>query len=67
MICESKGRNLSPNSAGASGYYQIIRSTWAAFGGTRYASEAWLASKSAQDAVAARIYRKAGASQWVCS
>ena len=34
VLCESGGQNLPPNSAGASGYYQIIPSTWAGFGGT---------------------------------
>ena len=28
--CESGGQNLPPNSAGASGYYQILRETWRA-------------------------------------
>ena len=34
VLCESGGQNLPPNSAGASGYYQIIPSTWKLFGGT---------------------------------
>src|SRR6202023_560908 len=53
VLCESGGQNLPPNSAGASGYYQIIPSTWAGYGGTGPA--AYLAPKSEQDAVAARI------------
>ena len=66
VLCESGGQNLPPNSAGASGYYQIIPSTWAAFGGTGPA--AYLASKSEQDAVASRIWNGgAGASNWVCA
>ena len=49
------------NSAGASGYYQIIPSTWKLFGGTGPA--AYLTSKAEQDAVASRIWRGgAGAS-----
>ena len=50
VLCESGGQNLPPNSAGASGYYQIIPSTWRLFGGTGPA--AYLASKAEQDAVA---------------
>jgi septal ring factor EnvC (AmiA/AmiB activator) len=66
VLCESGGQNLPPNWAGASGYYQIIPSTWAGFGGTGPA--AYLASKAEQDAVAARIWRGgAGASNWVCA
>ncbi|HTW12824.1 MAG TPA: transglycosylase family protein, partial [Solirubrobacteraceae bacterium] len=66
VLCESGGQNLPPNSAGASGYYQIIPSTWHDFGGTGPA--AYLASKSEQDAVAAKIWNGgAGASNWSCS
>jgi septal ring factor EnvC (AmiA/AmiB activator) len=66
VLCESGGQNLTPNSAGASGYYQILPSTWKLFGGTGPA--AYLASKSEQDAVASRIWNGgAGASNWVCS
>ena len=49
--CESGGQNLPPNSAGASGYYQIMPGTWTQYGGTGPA--AYLASKAEQDAVAA--------------
>jgi peptidoglycan hydrolase CwlO-like protein len=66
VLCESGGQNLPPNSAGASGYYQIIPSTWRLFGGSGPA--AYLASKSEQDAVASRIWNGgAGASNWVCA
>jgi peptidoglycan hydrolase CwlO-like protein len=66
VLCESGGQNLPPNSAGASGYYQIIPSTWTGFGGTGPA--AYLASKAEQDAVASRIWNGgAGASDWVCA
>ena len=66
MLCESGGQNLTPNSAGASGYYQILPSTWKLFGGTGPA--AYLASKCEQDAVASRIWNGGyGASNWVCA
>jgi septal ring factor EnvC (AmiA/AmiB activator) len=66
VLCESGGQNLPPNSAGASGYYQIIPSTWSGYGGTGPA--AYLASKAEQDAVASRIWNGgAGASAWVCA
>jgi septal ring factor EnvC (AmiA/AmiB activator) len=64
--CESGGQNLPPNSAGASGYYQIIPGTWRLFGGSGPA--AWKASKAEQDRVASRIWNGgAGASNWVCT
>jgi hypothetical protein len=66
VLCESGGQNLSPNSAGASGYYQIMPATWKLFGGTGPA--AYLASKAEQDAVASRIWNGgAGAHNWVCA
>jgi septal ring factor EnvC (AmiA/AmiB activator) len=66
VLCESGGQNLTPNSAGASGYYQIIPGTWRLFGGSGPA--AYLASKAEQDAVASRIWNGgAGASNWVCA
>lgn len=66
VLCESGGQNLPPNSAGASGYYQILDSTWKGAGGAGPA--AYLASKSEQDAVASRLWAGgAGASNWVCA
>ena len=66
VLCESGGQNLPPNSSGASGYYQIIPSTWKLFGGPGPA--AYLVGKAEQDAVAARIWNGgAGASNWVCA
>jgi hypothetical protein len=63
--CESGGQNLPPNSAGASGYYQIIASTWRGAGGSGPA--AYLASKAEQDRIAARLWNGgAGASNWDC-
>jgi peptidoglycan hydrolase CwlO-like protein len=66
VLCESGGQNLPPNSAGASGYYQILPSTWKGAGGTGPA--AYLAGKAEQDAVASRLWAGgAGASNWVCA
>lgn len=66
VMCESGGQNLPPNSAGASGYYQIIPSTWQEAGGTGPA--AYLAPKSEQDAVAQKLWAGgSGASDWVCA
>ena len=66
VLCESGGQNLTPNSAGASGYYQIIPATWRLFGGSGPA--AYLAGKAEQDAIASRIWNGgAGASNWVCA
>jgi len=66
VLCESGGQNLTPNSAGASGYYQILPSTWSGAGGTGPA--AYLAPKSEQDRIASILWNNgAGASNWVCS
>jgi septal ring factor EnvC (AmiA/AmiB activator) len=64
--CESGGQNLPPNSAGASGYYQILPSTWKQYGGT--GSSAYGASRAQQNQVATRIWSGgSGASNWVCA
>ncbi len=68
VYCESRFQNTGPNSATASGYYQITSGTWASYGGGAYASAAYLASKSAQDLIASLIWADgAGASQWTCA
>jgi septal ring factor EnvC (AmiA/AmiB activator) len=64
--CESGGQNLPPNSAGASGYYQMLPSTWKGLGGST--SAAYQAGKAEQDRLAAKLWNNgAGASNWVCA
>jgi peptidoglycan hydrolase CwlO-like protein len=62
--CESGGQNFPPNSAGASGYYQILPETWKRHGGRGPA--AYLAPKAEQDRVAASIWKNDGPDAWVC-
>ncbi|MFJ8200177.1 transglycosylase family protein [Streptomyces sp. NPDC096152] len=65
--CESGG-NWSINTGnGFYGGLQFTNSTWAAFGGTAYASRADLASKSQQIAVAEKVLASQGKGAWpVC-
>ena len=64
--CESGGQNLPPNWAGASGYYQIIPSTWRGAGGR--GAHAYLASKAEQDRIASGLWNGGrGASNWDCA
>jgi len=65
VICESGGnyRALNPSS-GAGGAYQIIPSTWRAYGGRGLPH---LASKAEQDRIAAIIWREDGPGAWACS
>ncbi len=66
VMCESGGQNLPPNSAGASGYYQFLPSTWTGEGGDTPA--AYLAPKSEQDRLAAKLWNGGrGASNWDCA
>lgn len=63
--CESGGQDLTPNSAGASGYYQFMPGTWNDYGGY---SQAYQAPKSLQDQRAQQVWNSgAGASNWVCA
>ncbi|MBJ7472238.1 MAG: transglycosylase family protein [Solirubrobacteraceae bacterium] len=64
--CESGGQNTPPNSAGASGYYQFIPSTWKALGGST--NHAYQAGKAEQDRLAAKLWAGgAGARNWDCA
>jgi peptidoglycan hydrolase CwlO-like protein len=66
VLCESGGQNLPPNGSGASGYYQIEAATWKGAGGSGPA--AYLAPKSEQDAIAAKLWNGGrGASNWTCA
>ena len=64
--CESGGQNLPPNYATASGYYQMLDSTWAGLGGST--KHAYQASKAEQDRRAATLWNGgAGRGNWVCA
>jgi septal ring factor EnvC (AmiA/AmiB activator) len=64
--CESGGQNLPPNGATASGYYQMLDSTWHGLGGST--PHAYQAPKAEQDRLAAKLWAGgAGASNWVCA
>jgi septal ring factor EnvC (AmiA/AmiB activator) len=64
--CESGGQNLPPNSAGASGYYQMLPSTWKGLGGST--PHAYQAPKAEQDRLASVLWAGgAGAHNWVCA
>jgi muramidase (phage lysozyme) len=64
VACESGGNYRAVNpSSGAGGAYQILPSTWAAYGGAGLPQNA---SPAEQNAIAAKIYAAQGASAWVC-
>jgi peptidoglycan hydrolase CwlO-like protein len=64
--CESGGQNLPPNYATASGYYQMLDTTFHGLGGTQ--AHAYLAPKSVQDQLAAKLWDGGrGARNWVCA
>ena len=65
VMCESGGdySALNPTSM-AGGAYQIIPSTWKAYGGEGLAHEA---SKAEQDRIAAEIWADSGPSAWSCA
>jgi peptidoglycan hydrolase CwlO-like protein len=65
VICESGGnyRALNPSS-GAGGAYQILPSTWRAYGGQSLPHQA---PPAEQDRIAAMIWRDSGPSPWSCA
>lgn len=65
VMCESGGNYRALNrSTMAGGAYQIIPSTWHAYGGVGYAHHA---PKAEQDRIAAAIWRDSGPSAWSCA
>ncbi len=62
--CESGGNWAINTGNGFSGGLQFSGSTWNAYGGTRYASRANLASKEAQIATAQRVLAAQGPGAW---
>jgi LysM repeat protein len=66
--CESGGNWSIHTGNGFSGGLQFTNSTWRAFGGTAYASSAYLASRGQQIAVAERVLASQGWGAWpACS
>jgi peptidoglycan hydrolase CwlO-like protein len=65
VMCESGGNYHALNpSSGAGGAYQILPSTWAAYGGNGAPQDA---PKAEQDRIAAEIWRDSGPSAWSCA
>jgi septal ring factor EnvC (AmiA/AmiB activator) len=65
VMCESGGDYGALNpSSGAGGAYQIIPSTWEAYGGEGAPHEA---PKAEQDRIAAEIWADSGGGAWVCA
>lgn len=70
MFCESGGSYTARNSTStAGGRYQILDSTWYAYGGRSYASSypAAVAPPTEQDRIASAIYADVGSSAWACA
>jgi hypothetical protein len=70
MWCESGGSYTARNpSSSAGGKYQVLDTTWAAYGGRPYADShpAAVAPPAEQDRIAAAIWADVGASAWVCT
>jgi septal ring factor EnvC (AmiA/AmiB activator) len=65
VMCESGGNYHALNpSSGAGGAYQILPSTWAAYGGQGAPQNG---SKAEQDRIAGEIWRDSGPSAWACA
>jgi resuscitation-promoting factor RpfA len=68
IACESGGNPAAQNpSSTASGLFQFLDSSWAAYGGLRYASRAKYATPAQQYAVANAAYAQSGVSPWAAS
>jgi hypothetical protein len=70
MSCESGGSYTARNgSSTAGGKYQILDSTWYAYGGSRYSGShpAAAAPPAEQDRIASAIWADVGSSAWVCA
>ena len=64
-MCESGGNYQAYNaSSGAGGAYQILPSTWRAYGGEGAPQDG---SKAEQDRIAGEIWRASGPSAWSCA
>ena len=67
MQCESGGQNLPPNSAGASGYYQMLPVDLEGASAARRRTPT-RRPKAEQDRLAAQLWAGgAGARNWVCA
>jgi peptidoglycan hydrolase CwlO-like protein len=65
VMCESGGNYHAYNpSSGAGGAYQILPSTWRAYGGEGAPQNG---SKAEQDRIAGEIWRDSGPSAWSCA
>jgi septal ring factor EnvC (AmiA/AmiB activator) len=65
VMCESGGNYHAVNpSSGAGGAYQILPSTWRAYGGQGAPQDA---PKAEQDRIAAEIWADSGPSAWSCA
>lgn len=63
--CESGNKNVNTvGGSTASGYLQILDSTWKAFGGTQYATRAIHANREEQFIVGARVLAGQGIAAW---
>lgn len=70
VMCESHGNFRARNRvSSAGGAYQILDSTWIAYGGTPYRDShpAAVAPPWEQHKIAGRIWRRGGPSQWQCA
>jgi hypothetical protein len=70
MYCESGGSYRAENpTSSAGGRYQILDTSWAAYGGKPYPGShpAAEAPPAEQDRIASAIYADVGSSAWACA